>query len=224
MRHFGQPLTLTPPSSMDSQGSFVADSAFGEPTGDPDEVVRNPFLAEQPPEAMPAVGKITPSSGAAGPLSLAAMGSAILGNILHGMAAVQAGDFNADIATRNATLSRMAAGDAIARGHIAAQVALLRGAQTASSQTAAYAGAGVSVKSGSAVQAKADTSGMSAFDALVAENDAARTAWGYTERGRQFQQEAAIERSRGLNQLGESILGGARTAGSYSIERQLQIG
>src|SRR5690242_8017981 len=85
-------------------------------------------------------GDITLSSasgGGTGAAGYASMGLDILGGILKGMAAYQAGMCNAKVAENNALISMYAAGDSRLRGQLAAETLRLRGSQTASKQTAA---------------------------------------------------------------------------------------
>lgn len=154
---------------------------------------------------------------------VAGMGFSILGGILKGIAQVQAGDFNAGIDRNNALVATYAAADARARGRFAAGQMLLRGDALASKQTAAYAGAGVAVSSGSAVDVGADTKGMSAFDALLEENRAAREAWGLETQASQFEEKAKLDQLRAKNQMGDSILGGITGAATAAQQFKLKF-
>lgn len=166
-------------------------------------------------------GAAVPAGG--NPFGLASMGFSILGGLLKGMSAIQAGGFNAQIDRDNARLADIAAGDAMARGHLAAATALLRGAQLGGRQKLAYAAAGVKADTGSALDVLTDTSLMSKLDADRISNDAAREAWGYQAKGAQFRQKAAIDESEGLNAAGQSILGGVMGAATYGTKTMLSI-
>lgn len=201
---------------IESRTSIFPEPQAGDPSYD-DNVQISPYLKIDPGEAPP-LGELATPSGPASGYAVAGAGFSILGGLLKGMAAIQSGDANARVAERNAAFARAGAGDALLRGHIAAQYKLLRGSQMASKQTASYAGAGVDVTSGSVVETTSDTKGMSAFEALMAENDAARQAWGLGEVAKRYDREAELDRVNAQKQLGESILGGA--AGAATIARE----
>lgn len=169
------------------------------------------------PSSVASVGSADAGSGGLGGGNAAAMGLDILGGLLKGMAAYQSGEYNAKVADNNAALALFGAGDSRLRGQLAAENLLMRGSQLASKEKTAYAGAGVDVSSGSAVTAQADTKGMSAFDAMLAENNAAREAWGYESRGQQFKEQARIDRFNGEKGLEGSILGGITQAASVAL-------
>lgn len=153
----------------------------------------------------------------------AAEGFSILSGLLKGMSAIQSAGYNAATARGNATISDEAAGDAILRGQVAAQSALLRGGALAAKQKTAFAGSGVSVNSGSAVDVLSNTSLMSDLDAATITANASRDAWGYRTKADQFNQQANIDEAEGRNQLGSSILGGVVGAATYGTQTMLPL-
>lgn len=162
-------------------------------------------------------------SSSGNPFGVASMGFALLGGLLKGMASVQAGEFNADIDRKNARLADISAGDAIARGHLAASMALIRGAALAGKQKSAFAAAGVKANAGSGVDAQVDTSLLSHLDADRISNDATREAWGYQVKESEFRQKAALDESAALNAAGASILGGITGAATYGTKTMLAL-
>ncbi len=169
------------------------------------------FIADVPP-APPT----DPNATAKTTYGVAGMGFSLLGGLLKGMAQIQAGGYNADLARQNAHLAELAAGDAVARGQFAASQALIRGSQLEGQQKAAYVGAGVSTSSGSAVDVMSDTKTASALDALMLTNNAAREAWGYKTQATQFREKATIDESTASNEAGADILGSAVGAAGYA--------
>lgn len=179
---------------------------------------------QTPPGAQPSpMNGPTPGAGRAGPFDAAAAGFSILGGLLKGMSAIQAGDYNATVDNNNAKLADVAAGDAIARGHLAAATALMRGAQLQGKQTTALAASGVQANTGSALDVLTNTGLMSKLDADKITNDAAREAWGYRTKGSQYRQQAALDEAQGHNAAGASILGGITGAATYGTKSMLAI-
>lgn len=166
-------------------------------------------------------GSSQPNNGTTA--TLEGMGARILGGLLTGMAQIQAGGYNATIARQNAVLADISAGDAIARGHLAAATALLKGASATGRQTTALVAGGVQANTGSALDVLSDTSLMSKLDADRISNDAAREAWGYRTKGQQFRQQAAMDEAQGLSAGGASILGGVIGAATYGHQQHLDL-
>jgi hypothetical protein len=153
-----------------------------------------------------------------GQFGVAAMGFSILGGLLRGMAALQAGGANAETDRSNASLADRMAGDATLRGQTAAEYALLRGSQLASRQRAAYAGAGVAAGVGTAGDVEGDTHLNARIDADTLASNAALEAWGFETQATNLRRRADLEEAAGRRQLGESILGGIQGAAGYAAK------
>lgn len=162
-------------------------------------------------------GVSSPGSGGQA-FGVASMGFSILGGILKGMSDIQAGNFNANIARRNAQIADMAGGDALLRGNAAAGNLLLRGDALKAKQTQAFAGAGVSVSSGSAMDVLSGTDTMSALDAQTIRNNSMREAWGYKNTATNFRQKAEIDEANGRSQAVGDILGGVTGSATYGAK------
>jgi hypothetical protein len=120
----------------------------------------------------------------------------------QGDAAVNADLQNASEAERQAT-------DAVARGHENALNAAEYGDEVLAAQRAAIGASGVDVNSGSAFQLQQDTRRAASFDALMAENNAAREAAGYTFQAKQYRRAAIDDRRAARTAATSTLLGGA---------------
>lgn len=157
------------------------------------------------------------------PYGVAASGFSLLAGLLKGMANVQAGNFNATVNRQNAVLADISAGDAIARGHLAAATALLKGSVMQGKQTTALVASGVQANAGSALDVLSGTALMSKLDADRIGNDAAREAWGYRTKATQFRQRATLDETQSENAAGASILGGIQGAATYGRQTMLNL-
>jgi hypothetical protein len=126
------------------------------------------------------------------------------GQLSAGKAAKQAGESQQQVAEANAQQSEFNA-------HVAdlqAADATTRGAEEESrfrtsvrgligSQRAGFAGQGVDVGSGSALDVQADAAYLGELDALTIRSNAAREAWGYQVQSENYRQDAAVQRKGG---------------------------
>lgn len=137
------------------------------------------------------------------------------GSIQKAQAQSAAANANATIQEHNATIADMAAGDAVSRGSLVAGRALMTGAAVQGKQQAGFASSGVDTQTGTAAVVQGDTGGLSMLDALTAENNAARTAWGYRAQAANFRYQSRIGRAAGQDASDASILGGASSVAPY---------
>jgi hypothetical protein len=119
----------------------------------------------------------------------------------------QKSDFDAKIA-------EMLSSDAIARGNTAAQRVGMQGRQMIGSQRVGLAAQGITLDSGSALDATTDTAKFSAMDEQMIRNNAAREAWGIRTNSTlsrlAARNESAAVRQQGVDTL---ITGAAKTYG-----------
>jgi hypothetical protein len=141
-------------------------------------------------------------------IALFSIGLNMAGGLIKGQAEKQAAEANAQTADWNAGIADQAAADAIARGSVKEGQIKLAGSEVASKQTVALASSGVDTQAGSSVTTAETTGGLSALDALMARNNAAREAWGYKVQASQYRRQAAITRATGQAQAVGSVLGG----------------
>jgi hypothetical protein len=142
--------------------------------------------------------------------SLAALsgGVGLPGGLAAGFQKKQEADYDAGVATKNASILDMAAADAIARGDVAAQGVRLKGAQVEGAQRTGYAASGVDVNSGSAAGEQTQTAAMTELDAQTERNNAARAAWGYAVEASNERDKAAMLRRKGQMSIAAGALGG----------------
>lgn len=146
-----------------------------------------------------------------------AVGSALVGAAMKARAAQQAGSVNAAVLEGNAALADRAASDSIARGEFGAERATLKGGELVSAQKTAYAGAGVDPSSGSPTAVAGSTAAMTALDAAIIKNNAAREAWGFATKAQDLRRQAAYTRSAASGAATQAVLGGIAGAARASI-------
>ena len=139
---------------------------------------------------------------------------AIGGGILKGVASKNAGDANAAIDNSNASIASQAAGVALENGQQAAGIRAMQGSRTGGSQKTAFAASGVAANAGSALDVLGDTAAVSKQDQDVIQNNAARTAWGYSASATNFKNKAALDEQSGASGEVGDILGGVTGAAS----------
>lgn len=177
--------------------------------------------------------------GAAAPYIIAGVGTGIsaLGLWKSGSEAKKAGEAqkraaesSAELLDFNAHIADLQAVDAVERGFIDEQrfrqgVNLMVG-----TQRAGFAGQGVDVSTGSAVDVQADAMFLGELDALSIRTNAAREAWGYQVQAADTRKRAEIARKEGvmMEAAGTSQRNAARigaigsiatTAGSLLMQR-----
>lgn len=135
----------------------------------------------------------------------------------------QQGTFEQQAYERNASLSDLQAADAVARGEQSAQIKGRDVRATIGDARTSYAGQGVQLDTGSAVDVQRDIASLGALDIATIRNNAAREAWGFTTQAEnaRFQgtlakaganQAAAGIRADSINTL---ITGAGKTYGLY---------
>jgi len=158
------------------------------------------------------------------PFTLAvATGVAVAGTLTSAYGQYRGMQFQQAVAQREATMSRMAAGDALARGQAAATRVATRGSQVVGAQKAAAAASGVDVASGSSAGNIAATQAGVALDVRTTQNNAAREAWGLEAeatsqdlRAQQYGSAAGYAFvGGGLSAAGSALGGGAKAYKAY---------
>lgn len=114
-----------------------------------------------------------------------------------GAAAKDAGEAEAQRLEYNAGVTGLQAADAVTRGAEEEQRfrSTVRG--LIGSQRAGFAGQGVDVGSGSAVDVQADAAYLGELDALTIRSNAQREAWGYRVQGEDLRMAAGVARRGG---------------------------
>lgn len=164
-------------------------------------------------------------------LGAAALGMQVISSKKEAQATNQAADYNASVAKQNAQTATVNAAYAEEQaksaeysGGVEAKQKRLEVAKTKAAQRASYAGSGVTVDSGSALDALVDTSEQGNMDALTIQYNAAQTAYAarmdaynYTQQSAQYMQESAFQKSRKVSTglaAGTTLLTGASSLAS----------
>jgi hypothetical protein len=121
---------------------------------------------------------------------------AIIQGVLGVDASIVEGQAAKRQADRNTQQANEAATDAINRGVLEAGGARMAGTAMAARQAVAYSASGVDETVGTAANVQLATRAAAELEALTAENNAAREAWGYKKHGMDFQTQAGIDASR----------------------------
>lgn len=132
----------------------------------------------------------------------------------------QQGAYQQRVADMNARQSELMAKDALERGARESSLVRRRARQLIGTQRAGFAGQGVDVNSGTAIQVQDETFTMGEADALTVKNNAWREAWGYRTQAQQTRVQARIANATnrlqarntmltgGLSSLGTALRGG----------------
>jgi hypothetical protein len=145
-----------------------------------------------------------------------------------------AAESQAELLDYNAAIADVQAQDATQRGQ-EEESRFRTGVQTLiGSQRAGFAGAGVDVGFGSAVDVQADAAFLGELDALTIRTNAAREAWGYKVKGEDIRRQAQITRKEGamaaeagrINQSAARIgaIGTVAGTGASLLEAQYGFG
>lgn len=109
-----------------------------------------------------------------------------------------AAESQAELADYNSQVADLQADDALERGR-EAESRYRSGIQTAiGAQRAGFAGMGVDVNYGSAVDVQADAAFLGELDALTIRTNAGREAWGYQVQATDYRKRAEIARKEGV--------------------------
>ena len=120
-------------------------------------------------------------------------------SIVEGQAAKRQAD-------RNTAQAHEASVDATNRGVLEAGGARMGASAMAARQAVAYSASGVDETVGTAANVQSATKAAGELEALTAENNAAREAWGYKKHGMDFQTQAGIDASRRNREIFGTIL------------------
>jgi hypothetical protein len=161
-------------------------------------------------------------------LIMAGVGTAttVAGQIKAGNAAKRAGaagkeaaESGAELSDYNASVAELQAQDAIERGQEDENRYRTGVRSMIGSQRAGFAGAGIDVGFGSAVDVQADAAFLGELDALQIRTNAGREAWGYKVQAVDLKKRAEIQRKEGvmLETTGREQQSASRWAAGTSI-------
>ena len=128
---------------------------------------------------------------------------------LQGAASIESGMYRAQVARNNQVIANDNANFAVTRGNEQAMVSQLRTGQVEGAQRAGFGASGVDVNSGSALRTQQDTARVGEIDATTIRQNAQRSAWGYTNQGRNFAAEGGLDEMTGAAGAMRSLVGGA---------------
>jgi hypothetical protein len=151
---------------------------------------------------------------AAGVGTKIAAGAMLAGGLTSAYGQYQQGQYQGDVADENARRLRMEAADAELRGGMEGDQIRREGRKVAGQQAASIAASGVSMASGSPLDILTETAELSERDAMVAENNAKRAAYGYRTAATDSRSQGAMARRAGTFGAGATILGSAGSAGA----------
>ena len=141
-------------------------------------------------------------------------GAGIMNSYAQSKALKQQGQYEQQIYQQNARSLERQAGDTIERGRIEA-AKVRRGARSViGQQRTSYAGQGVDVNSGTALDLQDETFAMGEMDVLTVKNNSWLEAFGYkTEASNQKFKAAYTRRAADFNAQATLVTGGLRAAG-----------
>lgn len=146
-----------------------------------------------------------------GPAALVIAASAVqaYGQVQQGQAAAQVG-------RNNRIMANYAADNAIAQGEEAAAAAIRKGEAVKGAQRAGFAGSGVDVNFGTAMDLQQQTDFFAQTDAATARTNARRDAWSMRYQGAMAEAEGkAARRNANLGAAGTMLAGAGRVAGKW---------
>lgn len=157
------------------------------------------------------------------PLAVAAGAAMAAGQLFQGYTAMQQGQYEADMAKRNAALEVEAAQDSIERGKLEARDLHRTVAETKGQQAASMAANGIDLGFGSGLRAQQDT-------AMLAQEDAENLYSNINERTRgrlinaqNFKAEARAARHKGNTAMVGSVFqAGASLMGGFQQQAQMK--
>lgn len=106
-----------------------------------------------------------------------------------------AAEWNAGMMEDNAKLKELQAGQALEKGRHDVAIAKREGALRIEGQRAAYAGSGVVVDSGSALDVVAEQAGRNRYDQDMLDYNAKLSAWGHNVEAANLRQQATMTRA-----------------------------
>ncbi len=142
---------------------------------------------------------------------IASAATSAYGQHKAGAAQKRAGEMSGDLMDYNADIADLQAKDALERGAIAESSYRGQVRGIVGQQKAGFAGQGVDVSSGSALDVQADATRLGELDALQIRHNAMREAWGYNVQAYDLRQRAQIARETGQAMQSAANWGAAGT-------------
>lgn len=132
---------------------------------------------------------------------------------------VQQGKYQEAVAKQNAETQERQADDARARGVVAGEQQRDRARALEARQATGLAASGLDISSGTSLDLFAETATLGEYDAQVAENNAAREAFGYETRATNSRASGRNAKAAGRNRaIGTLLTSGARGANIYNTQ------
>lgn len=127
------------------------------------------------------------------------------------------GKYQQAVAQRNAKMQENQATDARARGVVAGEEQRDRARRIGAQQATGLAASGLDISSGTSLDLFAETATLGEYDAQVAENNAAREAFGFKTRAEETRMSGRNAKSAGRNNaFGTLLTSGAKGANLYN--------
>ncbi len=142
------------------------------------------------------------------------IGTTLASGAFSAYQANEQGKYQEAVANRNAKMQENQATDARARGVVAGEEQRDRARQMGAQQATALAGSGLDISSGTSLDLFAETATLGEYDAQVAENNAAREAFGFGNRAEESRMSGRNARSAGRNNAFGTLLTSGASAGN----------
>jgi len=149
-------------------------------------------------------------------MAAASMGLSAAGMSYSAVSAYYAGKTQKKIANYNAKVSRMQADQATEIGAKAEFQHRIGVRRMIGAQRAGFAGQGVSLDDGSALEIAQDTAKWGEVDSLTIRNNAALQAWGYEQQALGFNIQGQVASATAMNNVAGTLL-----TGSASLAKQM---
>lgn len=138
---------------------------------------------------------------------MAMMAMQAIGTGMSAYGQIRAGNQTDELFQRNAQIAEIQAQDAIARGKVEEKRARRTTEQVIGAQRTGFAGQGVDVNRGSALDVQADAAYLGELDALTIRNNAAKEAWGYRMQADDMRFQGKVAKQEGQFGAFKTILG-----------------
>lgn len=157
------------------------------------------------------LGMGTAAGAASSALSTGAIstGLNVGASLLGGLDASKQHGYAAEVARKNAALSRLSAQDARTAGSYAESVARMKSGKLGAAQKASFAANGIDVASGSVQDVMASSAAMGELDALAIRYNAEREAYGQDIQTANLEAQAKMSKKASRNSLLKGVIGGA---------------
>lgn len=149
-----------------------------------------------------------------GTIALVAAGVSAAGAIGSGIAAGNAANYQAQVATNNATVAQQNAAYSASAGAAQTEAAGLKAKAQNAGVRAGIAANGVDVNSGSAVDVQASERETGALNVATVANNAALSTYGYETQNSSFESQATLDRSQATSDYAGGFLKAAGTLAS----------